>query len=73
MAANRGAINYVLPVNGKSQIDQHLQQRIPDALYSAAPEPGINRVSLAINYHIFRTCLNALFENNALLAVLSPK
>lgn len=42
MAANRGAINHVLPVIGKSQIDQRLEQGIPDALLCPAPEPDID-------------------------------
>jgi len=29
MAANRGAVDYVLPIVGQSQIDQRLQQGIP--------------------------------------------
>jgi len=42
MAANRGAIDHVLPVIGKSQVDQRLQQGIPDALFGPAPEPDID-------------------------------
>ena len=48
MAANRGAVDHVLPVVCKPQIDQRLEQRIPDALSGPAPEPNINRVPLAI-------------------------
>jgi hypothetical protein len=40
MAANRGAIDHVLPVIGKSQIDQRLQQGIPIALLRPAPSLG---------------------------------
>ena len=48
MAANRGAVDHVLPVVSQSQIDQRLQQCIPDALLGPAPEPNIDRVPLAI-------------------------
>ena len=48
MAANRGAIDHVLPVVGQAQIDQRLQQRIPNALPGPASEPDIDRVPLAI-------------------------
>ena len=50
MAANRGAVDHVLPVVSQSQIDQRLQQCIPDALLGPAPEPNIDRVPLAIAF-----------------------
>src|SRR5690554_1617535 len=48
MAANAGAVDHVLPVVGQSEIDQRLQESIPDALFCPAPEPDIDRVPLAV-------------------------
>src|SRR3546814_3514867 len=48
MAANRGAVEHVLPVVGEPQIDQRLQKPIPDPLFGPAPEPDIDGVPLAI-------------------------
>src|SRR3546814_19020585 len=48
MAANRGAVDHVLPVVGEPQIDQRLQKPIPDPLFAPAPEPDIDGVPLAI-------------------------
>ncbi|EXS68090.1 hypothetical protein BF95_01085 [Sphingobium sp. Ant17] len=48
MAANRGAIDHVLPVIGQAQINQRLQQRIPNALLGPASEPHIDGVPLAV-------------------------
>lgn len=49
MAANAGAVDHVLPVVGQSEIDQRLQESIPDALFCPAPEPDIDRVPLAVS------------------------
>ena len=48
MAADRGAVDHVLPVIGQADIDQRLQQGIPDALLVPASEPHIDRVPLAV-------------------------
>src|SRR3546814_13032205 len=48
MAANRGAVEHVLPVVGEPQIDQRLQKPITDPLFGPAPEPDIDGVPLAI-------------------------
>ena len=48
MAANAGAVDHVLPVVGQTQIDQCLQQGIPDTLFGPAPEADIDRVPLAV-------------------------
>jgi hypothetical protein len=48
MAADRGAVDHVLPVVGEAQFDQRLQQRIPDTLFGPASEPDIDRVPLAV-------------------------
>ena len=48
VAANRGAVDHVLPVIGQPDIDHRLQQSIPDALFSPTPEPDIDRVPLPI-------------------------
>ena len=48
MAANRGAVDHVLPVVGQAEIDQSLQHGIPDALLGPAPEPDVDRVPLPI-------------------------
>ena len=47
VAANAGAVDHVLPVVGEPQIDQSLQEGIPDALFCPAPEPDVDRVPLA--------------------------
>src|SRR3546814_10924786 len=49
MAANRGAVDHVLPVVGEPQIDQRLQKPIPDPLFGPAPEPDIDGAPLAIS------------------------
>lgn len=48
VAANAGAVDHTLPVVGQSEINQRLQERIPDALFGPAPEPDIDRVPLAV-------------------------
>jgi hypothetical protein len=48
VTANAGTVDHVLPVVGKTKINQRLQQRIPDALFGPAPEPDIDRVPLAV-------------------------
>lgn len=48
MAADGRAVDHVLPVVGKPQIDQRRQHRVPDALLGPAPEPDVDRVPLAI-------------------------
>ena len=49
MAANAGAVDHVLPVVGQSEIDQCLQESIPDALFRPAPEPDLDRVPLVVS------------------------
>ncbi|MDK2761179.1 MAG: hypothetical protein KYX64_07445, partial [Sphingopyxis sp.] len=41
VAANAGTVDHVLPVVGQTQIDQRLQQGIPNALFGPAPEADI--------------------------------
>jgi len=48
MAANRGAVDHVLPIIGQAEIDQRLKQSIPDALFGPASEPETDRVSVAV-------------------------
>ena len=48
MATNGSAVDHVLPVVGKPQINQRLQQGIPDTLPGPSPEPDIDRVPLAV-------------------------
>jgi hypothetical protein len=49
MAANTGAIDHALPVVCQPEINQRLQEGIPDALFSPTPEPDIDRVPFAIS------------------------
>ena len=48
MAANDCAVDHVLPVVGKPEIDQRLEYRIPHALLGPSPETDIDRVPLSI-------------------------
>ena len=48
MAPNRGAVDHVLPVVGQAEIDERLQQGIPDALLGSASKPHIDGVPLAV-------------------------
>lgn len=48
MAANRAAVDHVLPVVGQPEFDQRDQDRIPNTLFCPAPEPNIDRVPLAV-------------------------
>lgn len=48
MAANRDAIDHVLPVDGQAEIDERLQRGIQDALFGPTSEPHINGVPLAV-------------------------
>ena len=50
MAANRAAVNHVLPIVGQAQIDQRLQQGIPDALLRLAPEQDVDRIPFAVTF-----------------------
>ena len=49
MAANAGAVDHVLPVVGQTQIDQCLQQGIPDTLFGPATEAHIDGVPLVVS------------------------
>jgi hypothetical protein len=48
MATNSSAVDHMLSVVGETQIDQRLQQCVPDALFGPAPESDIHRVPLAV-------------------------
>lgn len=49
MAANRGAIDHVLPVIGQSKLDKRFKQGVPDALFRPAPETDIDRIPFAVS------------------------
>lgn len=42
------AVDHVLPVVGEPQLDQRLQQTIPNPLFGPAPEPDTDRVPFAL-------------------------
>jgi len=50
MAANRSAVDHVLPVVGQPEIDQGLQHGIPHALLGPTAEADVDRVPLPIAF-----------------------
>ena len=49
VAANAGAIDHMLPVVGQIQINQRLQESVPDTLLGQSLEPDIDRLPLTLS------------------------
>jgi len=48
MASDGRAVDHMLPIVGKTEIDQRFQKCIPDALLGPAPEADINRIPFTV-------------------------
>ncbi|WFS69330.1 hypothetical protein CFBP4996_25490 [Agrobacterium leguminum] len=60
MAANRGAVNHMLPIVGQSQFDKRFKEFVPNTLFGPATETNIDRIPLSISLvHVASRTANA--------------